>query len=235
MTLLSSVLPGIKTGSTCIMLTDLSVGTLPVIRTLTVDVAAIGGATTVSIVASANSTTVQPGSIISVFNATSGRRVAIQPTSGSAITLGTVATIVNTLPISDPIATTSAGPWAVGQAPLLGVRSFNIAAAPNNVDLTGTDIQIGVATGRTRIGVTADVEFVERPLNAPTSILKRAFYGSSDNTANLWTAFQREDGELMYGMALWALNSSTNGYNSYAMHTATCSFQGNTYVRLPVV
>lgn len=242
MTLLSTVIPGISVGRTVLHVASMeTTGTLPAARVITATAAASVGATSVTLSSSAAGTIIRPGSAIPIQTSTG--RVVVFPTSATNVTLGTTGSAVACQPLlaAIPINSTSTSAvspgigagWYEGLIPVRGMRSFNISAEPRETELTGTDTPGGIVTGRTRTGITASAEMIERPTDAGAGAVIRAMYGSTDLISNLWVVLVRDDGETRVGTALFVADGSPMSFDGYAMHTFNVKFQSNTYIFFP--
>lgn len=242
MVALSTVIPGISVGRSVLHVVSMeSTGLLPASRVITATAAASVGATSVTLSSSTAGTIIRPGSAIPIQTATG--RVVVFPTSATNVTLGTTGIAVACQPLlaAIPINSTSTsavapgiGPaWFEGLIPVRGMKTFDFGADPQETDLTGTDTPGGMVTGRTRTGITASGEVIERPGDAGAGAVIRAMQGSTDNISNLWVVFVRDDGATNVGLALFSTQGSPINFNGYAQHTFNVKFQGNTYTFFP--
>jgi hypothetical protein len=243
MTSISTLIPYVALNETIFGMLPAAGGVFAAPATITITIAALAGAVSVTMQSDVAGVILKPGMAISVQTTVAGqaftaRRTAVIVDSAVDVTVGTTAAAVAVKPLKIAIAANSTtnglgGRKTVypGMIPVLGVSDFGGEPDPMTGDVTGTDSGDGKTTAKFRTGQNMNCTVHERPGDQGAELVKRAIESGNEAIANARISLIRPDGELVHGIALFAGGSSPGGASTNAQHTFQLNFQGSTRLR----
>ncbi|MBW4460439.1 MAG: hypothetical protein KME47_09390 [Nodosilinea sp. WJT8-NPBG4] len=202
--------------------------------TLTVETAALAGATTLELDASAGTIELLPGQALTFSDLTvNKRRVQVIVTEEASIVSGTPVEVA-VAPIIFPLAANLTASFIPGMLPLFGITDHSFAQSDTDVDSTSAESGSGTEVEKIRAARTISVSGIERPRDrALTEIVYRAGQTTQFFGSEVFFLLSYPDGSEDRGVAKIGNLNRPGNMNEIKKYSFELSVQGDTYEYIP--
>jgi hypothetical protein len=195
-------------------------------RTITMSVAAVAGATTVTLTSAVAGVVIKAGSSLS-FIAPSGAIDRQQVLFTEDVTVGTTNTTAFVSSLRSSVALNSTASFVDGVKPLFGVQTFELSQTDTTVDTTSTQSGSGTEMAMIRAGRIFQISGIEVPYDLQLQEVKKFCRDSGFFGREFFSVLTYPDGETFEGATKITNFSQPGNQNEVKRYSFQLALQGD--------